>query len=139
MKLDLLKKLIKEAVKEAVREELTVILSEDAKPVSKAPIVQHVTKYAEHKPVVTKPVPTGNPIMDLMNETKHSMTHGEYQNLVSATSDMVQAPGLGMNPITENFRQGPEPGLDISQFDFMMRAGDVYKASVEKDKQRFGG
>jgi hypothetical protein len=139
MKLDLLKKLIKEAVKEAVREELAIILSEDMKPATKAPTVQHVTKYAEHKPVVAKPVPTGNPIMDLMNETKHSMTHGEYQNLVSATSDMVQAPGLGMNPITENFRQGPEPGLDISQFDFMMRAGDVYKASIEKDKQRFGG
>jgi hypothetical protein len=137
MKLDLLKKLIKEAVSEAVREELGKILSEDVKPTSSTPVVQHVTKYAEHRPVVAKPVPTGNPIMDLMNETKHSMTQGEYQNLMSATSDMVQAPGLGMNPI-ENFRQGPEPGLDISQFDFMMRAGDVYKASVEKDKQRFG-
>ena len=139
MKLDLLKKLIKEAVREAVREELSVILSEDVKPTSSTPIVQHVTKYAEHKPIVAKPVSTGNPIMDLMNETKYSMTQGEYQELVSATSDMVQAPGLGMNPITENFRQGPEPGLDISQFDFMMRAGDVFKASVEKDKQRFGG
>ena len=138
MKLDLLKNLIKEAVREAVREELAVILSEDVKPISSKPTVQHVTKYAEHRPIVAKPVPTGNPLMDLMNETKHSMTQGEYQNLVSATSDMVQAPGLGMNPIAGNFRQGPEPGLDISQFDFMMRAGDVYKASVEKDKQRFG-
>ena len=137
MKLDLLKKLIKEAVKEAVREELAIVLSEDTKPTLKTPTVQHVTKYAEHKPVVAKPVPTGNPIMDLMNETKYSMTQGEYQNLISATSDMVQAPGLGMNPV-EGFRQGPEPGLDITQFDFMMRAGDVFKASVEKDKQRFG-
>jgi len=137
MKLDLLKNLIKEAVREAVREELAIILSEDVKPVSNAPVVQHVTKYAEHRPVVAKPIPTGNPIMDLMNETKHSMTQGEYQNLMSVTSDMVQAPGLGMNPI-EGFRSGPEPGLDISQFDFMMRAGDIYKASVEKDKQRFG-
>ena len=135
MKLDLLKKLIKEAVSEAVREELAKILSEDVKPVQTQ--VQQITKYAEHRPVVAKPVTTGNPIMDLMNETKYSMTQGEYQNLVSATSDMVQAPGLGMNPI-ENFRQGPEPGLDISQFDFMMRAGDVYKASVQKDKERFG-
>jgi hypothetical protein len=138
MKLDLLKKLIKEAVKEAVREELAAVLSEDVKPASSKPDVQHVTKYAEHRPIVVKPAPTGNPIMDLMNETKYSMTQGEYQSLVSATSDMVQAPGLGMNPITENFRQGPEPGLDISQFDFMMRAGDVFKASVEKDKARFG-
>ena len=137
MKLDLLKKLIKEAVKEAVREELAIVLSEDTKPALKTPTVQHVTKYAEHRPVVAKPVPTGNPIMDLMNETKYSMTQGEYQNLISATSDMVQAPGLGMNPV-EGFRQGPEPGLDITQFDFMMRAGDVFKASVEKDKQRFG-
>lgn len=136
MKLDLLKKLIKEAVKEAVREELAIILSEDTKPVKAQ--VQHVTKYAEHKPVVAKPIPTGNPIMDLMNETKYTMTQGEYRELVSATSDMVQAPGLGMNPIAENFRPGPEPGLDITQFDFMMRAGDVFKASVEKDKQRFG-
>lgn len=135
MKLDLLKKLIKEAVKEAVREELESILSEDAKPVQVAK--QTVTKYAEYKPTVARPVPTGDPIADLMNETKYSMTQGEYQNPVSTTSNMVQAPGLGMNPV-EQFRQGPEPGLDISQFDFMMRAGDVYKASVRKDKERFG-
>jgi len=51
---------------------------------------------------------------------------------------MVQAPGLGMQSAMDQFRPGPEPGLDISQFDFMMRAGQVYKASVEKDKQRFG-
>lgn len=137
MKLDLLKNLIKEAVREAVREELAVILSEDVKPTSSAPVIQQVTKYAEHKPVIAKPVPTGSPLMDLMNETKYSMTQGEYQNLVSATSDMVQAPGLGMNPI-EGFRSGPEPGLDITQFDFMMRAGDVYKASIQKDKEKFG-
>jgi len=135
MKLDLLKKLIKEAVKEAVREELETILSEDAKP-TQAP-KQTVTKYAEYKPTVARPVPTGNPIADLMNETKYSMTQGEYRNIVSATSDMVQAPGLGMNPI-EGFRQGPEPGLDISQFDFIKKAGAIYNASNEKDKQRFG-
>ena len=135
MKLDLLKKLIKEAVKEAVREELQTILSEDIKPVQAQPST--VTKYENYKPPVARPIPTGDPIADLMNETKYSMNQGDYRNLVSATSDMVQAPGLGMNPI-DQFRPGPEPGLDISQFDFMMRAGDVYKASVAKDKQRFG-
>jgi len=135
MKLDLLKKLIKEAVKEAVREELETILSQDAKPIQ--PPKQTVTKYENYKPTVARPISTGDPIADLMNETRYSMTQGEYKSLVSATSDMVQAPGLGMNPI-ENFRQGPEPGLDITQFDFMMKAGDVYKASIEKDRQRFG-
>ena len=135
MKLDLLKKLIKEAVSEAVREELGKILSEDVKPVQT--LAHTTTKYEKHRPVVARPVPTGDPIADLMNETKYSMTQGEYQSMISATSDMVQAPGLGMNP-TEQFRQGPEPGLDITQFDFMMKAGEVYKASVEKDRQRFG-
>jgi hypothetical protein len=136
MKLDLLKKLIKEAVKEGVREELAAILSEDTKPVQAQPST--VTKYENYKPQVARPIPTGDPIADLMNETKYSMTQGDYQSMVSATSDMVQAPGLGMQSAMDQFRPGPEPGLDISQFDFMMRAGDVYKASVAKDKQRFG-
>ena len=135
MKLDLLKKLIKEAVKEAVREELQTILSEDAKPSNIQ--TSTVTKYEKYTPLVAKSIRTRDPIGDLIKETKYSMNQGDYKNLVSATSDMVQAPGLGMNPI-DQFRPGPEPGLDISQFDFMMRAGDVYKASVEKDKQRFG-
>lgn len=136
MKLDLLKKLIKEAVKEAVREELETILSEDVKPIQTPK--QTITKYAEYKPIVAKPAPTGNPIMDLMNETKYSMTQGDYQSMISATSDMVQAPGLGMNTI-DDFRPGPEPGLDLSQFDFIKKAGAILQASNEKDKQRFGG
>lgn len=136
MKLDLLKKLIKEAVKEGVREELEAILSEDTKPVQAQPST--VTKYENYKPPVARPILTGDPIADLMNETKYSMTQGDYQSIISATSDMVQAPGLGMQSAMDQFRPGPEPGLDISQFDFMMRAGDVYKASVAKDKQRFG-
>ena len=136
MKLDLLKKLIKEAVKEAVREEFETILSEDAKPAKSQPST--VTKYAEYRPVVARPIPTGDPIADLLSETRYSMTQGEYQSIVSATSDMVQAPGLGMQSITDQFRPGPEPGLDISQFDFVKKAGAIYKASNEKDKQRFG-
>ena len=144
MKLDLLKKLIKEAVKEAVREELETILSEDANPtltpigIGGYGVPNTVTKYASHKPVITKPVPTGNPIADLMNETKYSMTQGEYQSIISATSDMVSAPGLGMQSAMDQFKPGPEPGLDISQFDFVKKAGAIYRASNEKDKQRFG-
>lgn len=136
MKLDLLKKLIKEAVKEAVREELEVILSEDAKPIQAQPST--VTRYENYRPTVARPIPTGDPIADLLSETRYSMTQGEYQNIISATSDMVQAPGLGMQSVADQFRPGPEPGLDISQFDFIKKAGAIYKASNEKDKQRFG-
>lgn len=122
MKLDLLKKLIKEAVSEAVREELGKILSEDVKPASKP--VQTVTKYSNYKPVVAKPASVGDPIMDLLNETRHNMSNGDYQNIVNGSSPMVDGGKF------------PEPGLDISQFDFVKNVGAIYKAAQEKDKQR---
>lgn len=137
MKLDVFKKLIKEAVKEAVREELEIILSEDVKNTSTTPVVQHITPQSTYKPPVANPVRTGDPIMDILNETRASMTQESYRDLVSATSDMVQAPGLGMNPV-ESFQAGPAPGLDLSTLSFAKNAGAIYKASVEKDKARFG-
>jgi hypothetical protein len=138
MKLDLLKKLIKEAVKEAVREELAIVLSEDVVP--KKPQVQQVTKYENYKPVISKPVSTGDPIMDLLNETRAAMTSHNPAGYRPDLSHMVQAPGLGMESMMmEDHYTTPEPGLDISQFDFINKAASVYKASVQKDKERFGG
>lgn len=132
MKLDVFKKLIKEAVREAVREELAVVLSEGVAPAKTQ--VQQVTKYENYKPVVSRPVPTGDPIMDMLNETRASMTQEEYRDMSSMTSDMV---GPSVNPL-QGFRQGPEPGLDLSTLDFVKNAGAIYKASVAKDKERFG-
>jgi hypothetical protein len=132
MKLDVFKKLIKEAVREAVREELAIVLSEGAVPTKTQ--VQQVTKYENYKPVVPKPVPTGDPIMDMLNETRASMTQEEYRDMSSMTSNMVSP---SMNPL-QGFRQGPEPGLDLSTLDFVKNAGAIYKASVAKDKERFG-
>jgi len=130
MKLDLLTKLIKEAVKEAVREELEILLSEDVKP-AKAQ-TSTVTKYENYKPPAVRPVATGDPIMDLLNETRHNMTSGEYQNIVGGNSPMIDGGDYS------GYSQGPEPGLDLSQFDFIGKAGAIYKASQEKDKQRHG-
>jgi hypothetical protein len=132
MKLDVFKKLIKEAVREAVREELAVVLSEGVIPAKTQ--VQQVTKYENYKPVVSRPVPTGDPIMDMLNETRASMTQEEYRDMASMTSDIV---GPSMNPL-QGFRQGPEPGIDLSTLDFVKNAGAIYKASVAKDKERFG-
>ena len=154
MKVELLKKLIKEAVQEAVKDALDEILSEPTKP-NNQPIgvggygVPNTTKkYAEYKPVVSKPVSTGDPIADLLEETRAQMMNGGgYRPDIS---QMVEAPGLGMQTydpqsqygqpvmMEENFSR-PEPGLDISQFDFVKKAASVFKASVEKDKSRFGG
>jgi hypothetical protein len=139
MKVELFKKLIKEAVREVVREELPALLSENfSQTNTTVPAVQQVTKYEKYTPTITRPVKTGDPIMDILNETRASMTQESYRDLVSATSDTVQAPGLGMN-IETNFPSGPAPGLDLSSLSFVKNAGAVYKASVEKDKARFGG
>lgn len=130
MKVDLLKRLIKEAVKEAVREELETVLAEPAKKVNKASATY--TQYENYKPQIAKPVPTGDPIMDLLNETRGAMTQADYQGIVGGDSPMVDGGDYSQ------FQQGPEPGLDISQFDFIKKAGAIYNASKEKDKQRHG-
>ena len=133
MKLDVFKKLIKEAVREAVREELAVVLSEDKAPTKTQ--VQQVTDYENYKPRVQKQVRTGDPIMDILNETRASMTQEEYRDLTSMTSNMVSP---SINPV-QQFQPGPAPGVDLSTLDFVKNAGAIFKASVEKDKARFGG
>lgn len=155
MKVEFLKKLIKEAVQEAVKDALDEILSEPSKP-SHTPVgvggygvPNTAKKYAEYKPIVSKPVSTGDPITDLLQETRAQMRNqgGGY---TPDYSQLVEAPGLGMQTHDHQSQYGqpvmmeesfsrPEPGLDISQFDFVKKAASVFKASVEKDKTRFGG
>jgi hypothetical protein len=131
MKADVFKKLIKEAVREALKEELAVMLSEKVQPTTASTF----TKYENYKPVTAKPVSTGDPIMDLLQETRANMTSGDYRTMVSMDSSMAQQ---GM-PAMESMISGPEPGIDISQLSFVKNAGKVFQASVEKDRQRFGG
>lgn len=135
MKTEVFKRLIKEAVREVLREELGDVITEAPKKQ-----VSKVTKYEPYTPPQKARISTGDPIADLLNETKAEMVGDEYRTAYSGMSDMVSAPGLGMNPIMveENFAR-PEPGLDISQFDFVKNAAAVFRASQEKDKQRFGG
>lgn len=135
MKADAFKKLIKEAIREVLREEFADVLTEAPKKQ-----VPKVVKYEPYK----KPVPsvrrTGDPIMDLLEETKVGMLRDPNAGYYPDMSQHVQAPGLGMSPVLmeDNFAR-PEPGLDISQFDFVKNAAAVFKASQEKDKERFGG
>lgn len=136
MKIEILKKLIKEAVKEAVREELLQILSEDATPKKQVAEVRNVPKYAPKQVAQPKKV-YDNPLAELMDMTRNSMVY-ESQG-PSSTSHMVSAPGLGMQSVNmEDHFARPEPGIDLSQLDFVGRAAAVFKASQEKDKQKFG-
>lgn len=153
MKLELLRKLIKEAVQEAVKDALDDILSEPTKPTHTSigaggygvPNSQ-IANSAVKKPRPTQylpPASTGDPITDLLQETRAQMVN-QGNGFTPDYSQLVEAPGLGMQSydqptmVEESFAR-PEPGLDISQFDFVKKAASVYKASVEKDKQRFGG
>jgi hypothetical protein len=78
---------------------------------------------------------------DLLEETRQGMISGHTDaGYYPDMSQMVSAPGMGMQPsmMMEDSFARPEPGLDISQFDFVKKASAVFKASNEKDKQRFG-
>jgi len=141
MKLDQLRKVIREEVKAAVKEELQDMLNEAVR-VASQPQVQQVTKQQSEPIEVQKPIPTStDPIMEMLNQTKASMTSAEYKNVYTGTSDMVQKPNFA-SMMASNMgmteQKGPMPGLDISQFDFVKKAGQVYKKSVEKDKQKYG-
>jgi len=127
MKVDALKKLIKEAVKEAIQEEL----GKTSQPVQET--------------VQARQVPsTGNPIMDMLNMTKQSMTNEEYRNVSSMDSSMVPQPnfrslitgGQDMPVPRRTLANAPKVGLDISNLDFVKKAASVFKQAEEKSKSR---
>ncbi len=142
MKLDQLRKIIREEVKAAVKEELQEMLTEAVRVASQPDAKPNVQKF--ESPTKIQEVQTAkssDPITEMINQTKASMTNSEYQNVYNGTSDMVQKPNfaemMASNMGMVNSGR-PAPGLDISQFDFVKKAGDIYKASVEKDKQKYG-
>ena len=133
MKLELLRKVIREEVKAAMKEELQEIMNEAVKAASKPSgkeITYQNTKINKNK----------NSITEMLNMTKSSMNNDEYRNVLNMNSDMVKKPNfassmassMGMSP------SGAQPGLDISQFDFVKKASAVYNKSIEKDKNRNG-
>ncbi len=107
MKASDFKNLIKEAVREVVREELKVVkmaLREHntiLQPYKKVGIT--APNYSE---INSQPIPnmqkvsyqsTGDPMLDLLNETRTGMTGDDWSNLGTMNSSMAQ----GMNPFIE--------------------------------------
>lgn len=139
MKLDQLRKIIREEVRGAVKEELQEVLNEAVRAAS-TPTQPPTESYTQ--PKVEQPSKiNGDPIMEMLNQTRATMSNTDYKNIVNANSSMVQKPNFASSManqmgMTEN--RGPQPGLDISQFDFVKKAGDIYNKSVEKDKQKLG-
>tara|TARA_R110000782_G_scaffold243944_1_gene330711 strand:+ start:458 stop:838 length:381 start_codon:yes stop_codon:yes gene_type:complete len=126
MKVNQLKTLIKEAVKEAIREELTQVSEAPAAP------VQEVAKSTPPPPI-SPPIKTGDPIQDILNETKASMTSEDYRTVISGNSSMVSAGGTGL---PQSAGGASQVGLDLSQLSFTKKAGAIYKKSNELDKNK---
>jgi hypothetical protein len=142
MKLDQLRKIIREEVKAAVKEELQEMLTEAVRVASQPDAKPNVQKFeSQTKIQEVQTAKSSDPIAEIINQTKASMNNDQYRNVISGTSDMVQKPNFA-EMMASNMGMvdsgRPAPGLDISQFDFVKKAGAVYKASVEKDKQKYG-
>ena len=154
MKLDQLRKVIREEVKTAIKEELQEIMNEAVRAASEpekqtfyeeAPYGgykgPHTTNLASTRETTENLQESGDPIMDILNQTQANMTSGNYSTPSQPTHDMVNKPNfasmmasnMGMN---EN--AGPLPGIDLSQLDFVKKAGAIYNKSIENDKQKHG-
>jgi len=139
MKLDQLRKIIREEVRAAVKEELQEMLNEAVK-IASTPNMQ---KFNEYKPVAKGQekrwsVGRSATLDEMLADTKANMTGTDAANIMGSSG--IQKPNfasmMGNQMVREN--NGPAPGLDISQLDFVKNAGAIYKASIQKDKQRVG-
>lgn len=136
MKLDQLRKIIREEVRSAVKEELQDILNEAVKHAS-APVVEHKqTKVEAPKPSKMNPVAGKTSIDDMLEMTKKSMTNEEYKNVFSGTSEMVTGmPNMASTMANQmSMNAGNQPGIDISNLDFVNKAKAVLDASNKKQQ-----
>ena len=141
MKVQELKKIIREEVKAAVKEELQDMLNEAVKVAStpstpSAPMKQPAPKKVSYG--------TGG-LEDLLEDTRSSMSSDDYKNVISMDSSMVTKPNFASmmaNPTGMVGEQptftGNEPGLDLSQLDFVTKAKSVLDMSYQKDKNKGG-
>jgi len=146
MKLDQLRKIIREEVRTAVKEELQEVMTEAVRIASKpeqtvyeSNLSTPTTNVARPTKEISKTYNSKDTIMSMLEQTRANMTSEEYKNITNAQG--VQKPNFASSManqmgMVEN--KGPQPGLDISQFDFVKKAGEVYKKSIEKDKQKHG-
>jgi len=138
MKLDQLRSIIREEVRSAVKEELQEVMNEAVKAASAPNTLAAPAKTIQ----VKKQVPTStNPLMEMLEQTKANMSPSEYKNIYAGTADMVQKPNFASSMANQMGMTNPSanaPGMDISQLDFIKKAGKVYNRSVEKDKEKHG-
>jgi len=142
MKLDQLRKIIREEIRSAVKEELQDVMNEAVRAAS----TPNVKVASEHKPVVATPATPSkmNPQMEkssldeMLAMTKANMTNEEYKNVFTGTTANAQG-GIPSRTNTASTMatqmgasSGRMPGIDISQLDFVKKAGQVLSAAEAK-------
>lgn len=141
MKVDLLRKLIREEVRAAVKEELQEIMNEAVRVASR-PTTEKTSVVETPKKVNIKPetIRSGqDPVMAMLEQTRANMTNEEYRNVLNMNSSMIGQPAMAQTMATQmNRAAGNQPGIDISQLDFVSKAKAVLDASNKKDLQRNG-
>ena len=142
MKLSTLRKIIREEIRSAIKDELKDVLTEAVKIAStpqgsgykKAPT--DTRKWSVDPKLNEEKQKNLTPITDMLNETQQNMTNEDYRNVVNANSSMVQAPSMA-NTVASGMGMsgGPEPGLDISNLDFVKKAKSVLDLANQKSKK----
>lgn len=97
-KLDVLRKIIREEVRGVIREELSHILKENINNSVKP--MHNSTKDQLSKSIKHKIEESSDPIMNILNETRMSMTSDDYRSIINADSSMAQ--GFGQYSMSTN-------------------------------------
>ena len=125
-KLEVLRKLIREEVRAVIKEEVVPLLKENITP-SKS--INNKTYSSSLKEELTKSKKikvnsTGDPIMDLLNETKVGMTGDDFRTVFNGDSSMAQGfPSMMSNPLSQTqvvesvgeMLSSTRPASDINQ------------------------
>lgn len=131
-KLEAFRKLIREELRQVLKEELRPILLEMKKqPLKDIPPAKSYTNTLKESlkvktPTVSrKPVQqtTGDPIIDLLNETAYGMDSSEYKTLVNADAGMAQGfPQMYQHSMGMS---APEPQVVTSVQEMIASTGPV--------------
>jgi hypothetical protein len=126
-KLDALRKIIREEVRTVVREELKFFMKENNSNIDNLPVNKTYANTLKEEIIKSKKVkiePTGDPILDLLNETQMSMTSEDYRTVFNGESRAVQGfPSMMSNnsfetPVVETVDQmlaTARPATDVTQ------------------------
>jgi len=125
-KLEVLRKLIREEVRAAIKEEIVPILKENVISPKNAPTKSYSNSLKEEltKSKKIKVNSTGDPLMDLLNETKMGMTGDDYRTVFNGDSAIAQGfPSMMNNPVSQTqvvesvgqMLNSSRPSTDVTQ------------------------